>query len=63
MTAASRSEATDTFNTRNKATDCSSGDLFHFEHSASYPVTKKLRLGVQRLIWDRPSTIASLAWP
>lgn len=46
MTAASRSEAIYIFNTRNKATDYSSGDLFHFEHSASYPVARKLRLGV-----------------
>lgn len=60
MTAASRNEATDIFNTRNKATDYSSVDLFHVEHSASYPVTKKLRLGVNGY---GPSTIASLAWP
>ncbi len=39
-------KVTYTFNTRNKATDYSSGDLFHFDYSASYPVTRKLRLGV-----------------
>jgi hypothetical protein len=35
-----------TFNFRNRATDYRSGQLFHFDYSASYPVTRKLRLGV-----------------
>jgi hypothetical protein len=35
-----------TFNSRNDATDYKSGELLHFDYSASYPVTSKLRLGV-----------------
>jgi hypothetical protein len=35
-----------TFNARNEATDYSSGELLHFHYSASYPVTRKLRLGL-----------------
>jgi hypothetical protein len=35
-----------TFNRRNPDTDYLSGQLFHFDYSASYPMTSALRLGV-----------------
>jgi hypothetical protein len=35
-----------TFNVRNPDTDYRSGQIFHFDYSLSYPVTKDLRLGV-----------------
>jgi hypothetical protein len=35
-----------TFNLRNADTDYRSGQIFHFDYSVSYPVTKDLRLGV-----------------
>lgn len=35
-----------TFNLRNSDTNYRSGQIFHFDYSVSYPVTTKLRLGV-----------------
>jgi hypothetical protein len=42
-----------TFNFRNRDTGYRSGQLFHFDYSASYPVTHKLRLGVNGYYLDQ----------
>ena len=44
-----------TYNFRNRDTDYRSGQLVHFDYSASYPVTHNLRLGVNGYYLDQTS--------